>query len=170
MDTQTDTSLVYTFPQWSSYWIATPIIPVGEKNMKKPETTNPPTKNLRLVQAFLENPLTAPLAEDVVLQDLAQNCTYRRRSDVHRLLRAFFEEGFSEVKTTQQTLLADEKSAVVEFVFYGVHKGVFLSIPATGQRVVIPMVLVCHITGGSICRISWYYDAGTLLRQLRLAL
>ena len=139
------------------------------KNYKS-EPTDKIETNLHIARMFLETPTAVPLAEEIVLQDLAQNCTYRKRAAVHRLLLAFFVEGFFEVKLKQQTLLADEKSAIVEFIFFGCHNGVFMSIPPTGQRVAVPMVLVCHIADGSIQQISWYYDAGTLLRQLGLAL
>mgnify|MGYP001261770299 CR=1 FL=1 len=133
-------------------------------------TTERIEKNLGIARLFLETPLAVPLAEEIVVQDLAQNCTYRRRGGVQRLLQAFFAEGFSEVRLNPQTVLADEKAAMVEFVFYGRHAGVFMSIPATGQRVAVPMVLVCQIAEGFVVHISWYYDAGTLLRQMRLAL
>ena len=127
-------------------------------------------KNLHIAQIFLETPTAIPLTEEIVLQDLAQNCTYRRRTAVQRLLLAFFNEGFSEVRIKQQAMLADERTAIIEFVFYGRHSGVFMSIPATGQRVAVPMVLVCQIADSCIHHITWYYDAGTLLRQLGLAL
>jgi len=173
MDTQTDTPVVYTIPQWTyPYFPTSHTNCTTYKNMKrhKPKTTDVIETNLHIAHMFLETPIAVPLADEIVLQDLAQNCTYMTRTAVHPLLLAFFVEGFSEVRIEKQTLLADEKSAIVEFIFYGHHKSVFLSIPATGKRVIVPMVLVCQIADGYIHHIRWYYDAGTLLRQLGLAL
>ena len=136
----------------------------------KPTTADVVETNLYIAHMFLEAPTAVPLTDDIVLHDLAQNCVYRRRTAVYPLLLTFFVEGFSEVRMEKQTLLADERSAIVEFVFYGHHKGVFLSIPSTGKRVMVPMVLVCQIADGYIHHIRWYYDAGCLLRQLGLAL
>jgi predicted ester cyclase len=126
--------------------------------------------NLHIARRFLETPMAIPLAEDIVLQDLAQGCIYENQTTARLLLLAFFVEGFSDVRLKQQTLLADAKAAMVEFIFYGCHTGIFMTIPATGQRVCVPMVLVFQIAENCIHHITWYYDAGTLLRQLGLAL
>jgi hypothetical protein len=44
-----------------------------------------------------------------------------------------------------------------------------MGLPPTGQEVAIPMALFCQIKAGQIQRATLYYDAGTLLRQLKLA-
>ena len=45
-----------------------------------------------------------------------------------------------------------------------------MGIPPTGRAVAIPMALFCEIERQEIQLASLYYDAGTLLRQLGLAL
>jgi predicted ester cyclase len=84
--------------------------------------------------------------------------------------RAFFIEGFAEVRIEIHRLIADEHAAALEFTFRGRHQGRFMGIPPTSREVVIPMALFCRIEAREIRQASLYYDAGTLLRQLGLAL
>jgi hypothetical protein len=45
-----------------------------------------------------------------------------------------------------------------------------MGILPTGREVVVPMALFCWIEAREIRKASLHYDAGTLLRQLGLAL
>ena len=124
----------------------------------------------QIIAAFVESPVAVPLAEEVILQDHAQDRVYQGRGAVEGVLRAFFVAGFPGAQFEVHSSTAGETSAVLEFDLHGKQDGPFLGIPATGREVVLPMVIVCQISDGQVRRLSLYYDAGSLLRQLGLAL
>jgi predicted ester cyclase len=125
--------------------------------------------NRHLAEQFVLSPTAVPLADGVTWQDMGQNCTYQGQAAVTALLQAFFVEGFPAARLALQHLLVDEKKAVLQFTFYGRQDGPFMAIPATGRAVSVPMVLVCTLTDAALEQAALYYDAGTLLRQLGLA-
>jgi steroid delta-isomerase-like uncharacterized protein len=124
----------------------------------------------QIITAFVKNPTAVVLAEEVVLEDHAQNRICRGRAEVESVLRAFFVEGFPEVRTEVHSITADETFAVLECAFHGRQDGPFVGLPSTGREVALPIVIVCQILESQIHRLSLYYDAGSLLRQLGLAL
>jgi len=123
----------------------------------------------RLIDTFAAAPLQAPLAADVVLEDHGQSMVYQGRTAVTSVLRAFFGEWFSDGRMDIQTTFDSEQTSAIVFNFNGRHDGVFFGIPATGRQVTVPMILLFRTNQDHIQHISWYYDAGTLLRQLGLA-
>ena len=125
--------------------------------------------NRQLVEAFVTE-RAAALAEDAVFWDQAQSRSFAGRALVEGMWRAFFAEGFAEVRIEIHRLIADDTAAALEFTFCGRHQGRFMGIPPTSREVAIPMALFCWIEAREIRRASLYYDAGTLLRQLGLAL
>jgi steroid delta-isomerase-like uncharacterized protein len=131
-------------------------------------------QNRRLLEAFaLEQDtavLAAVLAEDVVLLDQAQERSFVGREAVITFLHSFFNHSFSQTEAKIQAMIVDETEAALVFTFYGRQDGPFVGIPATGQVVVLPMVVYCQIESGQIKQAMLYYNAGTLLRQLGLAL
>jgi hypothetical protein len=122
----------------------------------------------RLMATFATAPLQIPLADDVVLEDYAQSQTYHGRMAVRAMLSTYFGGGFSDGRIYLHTILSDEMIEMLAFTFCGLHDGIFFGIPATNRQVAVPMALVCQVAEGCIHYIAWYYDAGTLLRQLRL--
>ena len=126
--------------------------------------------NRQLVEAFIGGRTAVALTEDVVFWDQAQSRSFAGRAAVEAVWQALFAEGFAEVRIEIHTLIADDMAAALEFIFRGRHCGRFMGLPPTGQEVVIPMALFCQIEAGQIRRAILYYDAGTLLRQLGLAL
>jgi len=123
-----------------------------------------------LIADFARTPTQLPLTEDVVLEDHGQSMVYRGRTAVQPILRAYFVDGFSDGRVTVHTTLTNEQTIVIAFVFNGRHDGLFLGIPATGREVAVPMILLGHLNQQHIQHIALYYDAGTILRQLGLAL
>ena len=126
--------------------------------------------NRQLVEAFVVGRAAVALAEDVVLWDQAQSRSFAGRAAVEAVWQALFVDGFAKVRIEIHTLIADDIAAALEFIFRGRHQGHFMGLPPTGQEVAIPMALFCQIESGQIRRATLYYDAGTLLRQLGLAL
>jgi steroid delta-isomerase-like uncharacterized protein len=126
--------------------------------------------NRHLLEAFVVEGTAMALAEEVVFWDQAQSRSFAGRAAVEAVWQALFADGFAEVRIEAHTLITDDTAAALEFTFRGWHRGRFMGIPPTGREVVIPMALFCWIEAGQIQQASLYYDAGTLLRQLGLAL
>jgi steroid delta-isomerase-like uncharacterized protein len=124
----------------------------------------------QLVEAFVVDRAIMALAEDVVFSDEAQSRSFAGRAAVAAAWEKLFAGGFAEVRIEVHTLIADDAAAALDFTFRGRHRGRFMGIPPTGREVGIPMALFCGIEAGQIRRATLYYDAGTLLRQLGLAL
>jgi steroid delta-isomerase-like uncharacterized protein len=121
-----------------------------------------------LIAAFVERPERAPLAEGVVLEDFGQCMVYRGRAAVLAVLSAFFGEGFPDGRMCVEATLSEKQMVVIAFVFCGRQERVFLGLPATGREVAVPMILLFRVAQQCIEHIAWYYDAGTILRQLGL--
>jgi steroid delta-isomerase-like uncharacterized protein len=123
-----------------------------------------------LIATFIAAPTHAPLAEDVILEDYGQSMVYHGRTAVLPILRAYFSDGFPDGRICVDATFSDSRIIVIAFTFRGRHNGRFLGLPPTGREVAVPMILLCHTTDHHIQHIAWYYDAGTLLRQIGLAL
>lgn len=123
----------------------------------------------RLLRAFIAAPDAAPLADDIRFVNHAQRMVYRGRPAVAPVLRAYFGEGFPDGRMRVEATLAGQGLSVVAFTFYGRQERVFMGIPATNRLVAVPMICLFHAARRHIHHIAWYYDAGTLLRQLGLA-
>lgn len=121
-----------------------------------------------LIAIFIDAPPLAPLADDVVLEDYGQSMSYHGRTAVLPILRAYFGDGFPDGRICVEATFSDGRIAVVAFTFCGRQNGRFLGIPPTGREVAVPMILLCRTTDQHIQHIAWYYDAGTILRQLGL--
>lgn len=124
----------------------------------------------RLVAAFVECPTAVSLGEGVVLEDFGQGMAYRGPAAVLEVLGAFFGGGFPDGRMGLQANLIDGNMAAVAFVFYGRQEHPFLGLPATGRAVEVPMIVLIRFARGAAEYLAWYYDAGTILRQLGLGL
>ncbi len=123
-----------------------------------------------LFTALAADPAQAPLTDNAVLEDYGQSMVYRGRQAVISVLRAYFGLGFSNGRIEIHTAFSNPPARAVAFTFLGRQDGVFLGIPATGREVAVPMMLLYRLAKGHIYYLAWYYDAGTLLRQLGLSL
>lgn len=126
--------------------------------------------NQRLMETFVQAPLTVVLADNVVIEDHAQGRVFQGRHDATIVLEAFFATGFPDAMLKIRHVVDHQNIGVLEAVFCGHQNGPFLGIPATRREVYLPMVLVCRFGEAELQHIAWYYDAGALLRQLGLAL
>ncbi len=118
---------------------------------------------------LVERPLAVSLAPDVVLVDHAQDAVYEGKTAVAAVLTSFLEDGFSE-KAAVRTLLVQQPVALLEVMVRGRHRRPFMGIPPTDREVTLPLALVCRWQTGRLHHVALYYDAGSLLRQLDLAL
>ena len=125
---------------------------------------------MKLIEAFAKDYTTLALADNVVLIEQAQNRVFYGREVVASIFHAFFAQGFSEVSVEVQSIVVNEDKCVMEFILHGVHTGHFMSIVPTHRQIDMPMVLICEIQQQELYQATLYYDAGTLLRQLGLAI
>lgn len=126
--------------------------------------------NRALMQSFAAQVMSVPFTPDAVCCDVAQGCTYSGRAAVQRFLHTLYVDGFEHAQIDVRCIAADESAVAMEYVLRGRQAGTFAGIPPTGRSVVLPMTIVCQICDGQVWRASLYYDGGTLLRQLGLAL
>ncbi|MCB9420229.1 MAG: ester cyclase [Ardenticatenaceae bacterium] len=126
--------------------------------------------NRQAVLRLVTDVTAVPLADDVVLQDFAQSITIAGRRAVTDFICAFFCRAFAEMTLEINTLLADGETATLSLVLAGRHIAPFWGMPCTGRHVTLSLALICRFHAGQIVYIEWYYDGGTLLRQLGLAL
>lgn len=126
--------------------------------------------NQQAVLQLIGEGTAVPLTDDVILQDYAQSTTVTGREAVMGFLRAFFHCAFAEMRLEIQTLLADKETATLSLSFSGQQIAPFWGLPCTGRRITLSLVMICRFYADQIARIELYYDGGTLLRQLGLAL
>lgn len=125
--------------------------------------------NCHLIEAFITGHACEALAEDVIVREHAQECEFRGRAEIRGLWRAF-SGGFPEVRTEIHAIAVDEGTAVAEVAFRGRQDGPFLGIPPTGREVILSVRIIFQLVDSQIRAADIYYDAGSLLRQLGLAL
>ena len=126
--------------------------------------------NCRIVLDLIADYRAVEWAESAVLQDQAQARSFSGPQAIQGWLRTLFEDGFSDARIDLQRVIADGSGAVAEYTFRGRQSGLFAGIRPTGREVALPMVFICEIHEGRIARANFYYDTGTLLRQLDLAI
>ena len=123
-----------------------------------------------LIEQLLAHSTPLTLASDVMLIDHAQSQVYHGQGAVMAFYQAFFEDGFPEADVLIHNQLMNDQTIVFECTFSGCNTGPFLGIPATNREVTVPITLIGHLEQNQIQQLTLYYDAGTLLRQLGLAL
>jgi predicted ester cyclase len=123
-------------------------------------------EHLRIVHQIPVAPGSVLFAEAAQLVDLAQNRQRSGREAVVHTLNALFMDAFDEIHVQPGISLADERSAMLELVFQGRQQRSFMGIPATGRWVQINMVIIAVFVESAVTRVSLFYDAGTILRQL----
>ncbi|GAB4443657.1 MAG: hypothetical protein Kow0031_25940 [Anaerolineae bacterium] len=126
--------------------------------------------NRRITQQLTIDTSALPLADDIILHDFAQSTTITGRQAVLAFIRAFFQHAFANRQLNVDTLLADGQAAALSLSIAGRQIAPFWGLPCTGRPVTLSLALICHFQAEQITRIELYYDAGTLLRQLGLAL
>jgi predicted ester cyclase len=126
--------------------------------------------NRRIVMDLIADYRRVEWAETAILQDHAQARSFAGPQAIQNWLRALFEEGFPDARIDIHRVIADGNGAAAEYTLRGRHAGAFAGIRPTGREVTLPMAFICEIREGRIALADLYYDGGTLLRQLNLAL
>lgn len=90
-------------------------------------------------------------------------------SDALQMLVAGYRAGFSDFRVTVTSMLAEGDAVATTMTLTGTHDGEFHGIPATGERLCLPVAVFTRIEGQRIVEDREYYDTGTMLAQLGLA-
>lgn len=85
-----------------------------------------------------------------------------------QMLVAGYRVGFSDFHVAITSEVADGDLVAMTMMLTGTHDGEFDGIPATGERLSLPMAVFTRTEEGRIVEDREFYDTGTLLAQLGL--
>jgi len=133
---------------------------------------NQAVTNRQLAKQLITKPtaVLTTLAPAITLQDFAQSTTIEGREAVIAAFHTFFHVAFVETAVDFNTLSADNQTATISLIFSGRQVAPFWGLPNIGRHIMLSFAIIFHFHGDQIAHIKLYYDAGTLLRQLGLAL
>jgi predicted ester cyclase len=77
-----------------------------------------------------------------------------------------FEAGFPLYELIADDIVAQADEVVVRATFRGIHKGEFAGVPATGNEVEIPLIIIYHIEDHKIAEHWMVADALGLMQQI----
>lgn len=127
-----------------------------------------------LNDAFNARDIEAAIAlctPDVELVNVPEGTTLRGPDGV----RQFFEgwtTAFPDANVETKTVVADENTAVIEFIGRGTQTGPLvgqaMTIPPTGKRVELTFIAISDMRGGKIASIRNNFDMLSMLTQLGL--
>lgn len=81
---------------------------------------------------------------------------------------ASFHEGFSDFHMEVESVIAEGDEAAVRFVLTGTHRGVFMGVEPTGQKVVLPGEAFYKLRDGKIIEDRPLIDWATMLEQMEV--
>ena len=105
------------------------------------------------------------LAPDVTFTVMATGDTYRGPEGVRQMLDFFFRVAF-DARAEARNVLQDGEHAVWEGHFIGEHTGEFVGLPATRQKVCVPLAVVYDLKDGLIHKGRFYLELPVLLQQI----
>jgi len=122
--------------------------------------------SLEVFLAFIVDHDPAYYAEDATFQIMADPEPLEGREAIAGLFGALYGGSFTDTHVEIRSVLADGPRVVLEFVYNGTNTGEFMGLPATGERVSVPIMGIYEIEGESIMHGRIYFDMGTMMRQL----
>jgi predicted ester cyclase len=79
---------------------------------------------------------------------------------------AGYEAAFPRYALNVEDLIAEADKVVVRFTFSATYGGGFMNIPATGQQVAMPGIIIYRIADGKIVEHWMQVDSAALMQQL----
>jgi predicted ester cyclase len=79
---------------------------------------------------------------------------------------AGYEAAFPHYALDVEDMIAEADKVVVRFTFSATYGGGFMNIPATGQRVAAPGIIIYRIAEGKIVEHWMQVDSAVLMQQL----
>jgi steroid delta-isomerase-like uncharacterized protein len=109
----------------------------------------------------------AGLTEDCVFEIVPLGLTARGKAEVEKVYRARFRD-FPDLHTEVTRKIIGDDCIVLEGISSATAKGSFFGLPASGQSVRLPIVIVIPFRDGKMLGERAYFDAYELRRQLGL--
>lgn len=110
----------------------------------------------------------ATLHEDCVFEDVATGQVFRGRAGAE----AYYRQWWSAFDVTasrapgQKSYWTEDGSYIAEATFRGVHHGAFLGVAPSFRAIELPFVVIVAFRDGLMAGERFYYDLGTLMRQI----
>ncbi len=79
---------------------------------------------------------------------------------------AGYEDAFPRYALIAEDMIAEADKVVVRFTFRATYGGGFMNIPATGQQVAMPGIIIYRIADGKIVEHWMQVDSAALMQQL----
>jgi steroid delta-isomerase-like uncharacterized protein len=107
----------------------------------------------------------ATLTEDCVFDDRALGRAWHGHAGAREYYDMWWS-GFGATVHTERRHYTDDGAAIVETHFRGTHVGPFLGVAPTGRDVDVELAIFIELRDGLMTGERFYWDVGTLLRQL----
>jgi steroid delta-isomerase-like uncharacterized protein len=138
------------------------------------ELTATEQRNLRAVADVLDYWNTANIPgiltfydEGITWRNVALEETYQGKEQVEEFLERLYT-AFPDLSFTVSHKIARGNNVAEQWLLKGTHKGPFLGVPATNRPVEIPGMSMIEMREGRFLRDTFYFDAGIVMRQMRL--
>lgn len=122
--------------------------------------------SLEVFLGFIVDHDAAFYAEDARFRIMADPEPIVGREAIGGLMGALYGGSFTDTHVEYRSIVGDGNLVVLEFVYNGTNTGEFLGLPATGERVSVPMLGIYEVEGEYITYGRVYFDMGTMMRQL----
>jgi steroid delta-isomerase-like uncharacterized protein len=99
--------------------------------------------------------------------NIAMEETYRGKAEVRVFLRKLFT-AFPDLNFEVTYKIARGDNVAEQWVIRGTHRGTFMGIPPTGQRVEIPGMSMAELRDAKFVSDHFYFDALGVLRDMAL--
>ncbi|MGD0910890.1 MAG: ester cyclase [Terracidiphilus sp.] len=128
--------------------------------------------NKAVIQAFLEDVINQgrlERANDLVKEDFVELDPLPGQEQGREGLKAVIHalrSAFPDMHWVVNEMVAEGEKVVTRFVWTGTHHGVFLGIPATGNRVEVKGVVIDRLENGKMADSRILMDTMGLMQQL----
>jgi steroid delta-isomerase-like uncharacterized protein len=129
-------------------------------------TLNDSSTSLAVFRAFLQEHDASYYAEDGEFHIVGAGEPFIGRVAIAEALATLYGGAFTDTRVEIRSLLADGPRVVLEFVYNGTNTAEFMGLPATDQRVTVPMLGIYEVHGDHIQVGRLYFDQATMMRQL----
>jgi steroid delta-isomerase-like uncharacterized protein len=105
--------------------------------------------------------------DEIVWRNIGLEETYRGKAEIAAFLSRLFT-AFPDLHFEVTHKIARGNNVAEQWYLQGTHRGTFMGIPPTNRRLEWPGMSMIEMRDGKFYRDHFYYDAGSLLRQLGL--
>lgn len=120
--------------------------------------------HLRAENAHLMKETLDTLHPDCLFEDRARDVIYKGRDGAQEYYGMWWSAFDLQVVSERRHVTED--AVISEARYQGVHKGIFLGIEPTMKPIDFPLMVVISFKEGLMGGERFYYDLGTLLRQI----